>query len=327
MSFQLIASIGLAALPAVIWALIFLDRKDENFRLYWWIFAGGTLTVFPIFGIQLGYYALIDAFPDMDFIANMKDAISNFHIWIIILYAWVGISEEIIKFLIVRYADHTHPELIKTLSDSLKFGVLSALGFAFSENIFYFYTIWQNLGAENLLAPFLFRSTFTVCAHIIFSSLFAYFYGVSKFADDFVYFKRLRGKKLSINANKHFRTIKVAQGLIVAMGLHAVFNTLLELQQVIPVILLVAVMFLTLTFLLKRKTANLVFVLADKHRSVMQPKDIEAVMEFVGMRFNGDKYQEVVAICERLLKRDPDNNVAKLFLAKAKDSMKEEKKK
>ena len=45
-------------------------------------------------------------------------------------------------------------------------------------------------------------------------------------------------------------------------------------------------------------------------------------MEFIGMAMNEGKLEEVVQICDRLLIRDPDNNVVKLFKAQARDKLK-----
>ena len=53
----------------------------------------------------------------------------------------------------------------------------------------------------------------------------------------------------------------------------------------------------------------------------MAKKDEDVVVELLGMWFQQEKYVDVMHICERLLERDPDNNVVKLFQAKAMDKM------
>ena len=317
MKIELILSILLASVPAIIWSLIFLKRKDPHSKLYFLVFLGGTLTVLPLLGLQLGYRELIGANPNLDFVGVLK----GLSYWVLILYAFVGISEEFIKFYIVRYIDKTHPERITTTSSAIKFGILSALGFAFSENILYFYRIWSNYGADQLLAPFLFRSTFTVCAHLMFSGIFAYFYGISKFTGDFLDFKKWQGKEVKTSDYIRHRKLMVAAGLIAAMILHGAFNIMLEFGLVIPVIIQVALMFVFLTALLKRKSVNLVFILADKHKSVMRKEDIDVVLEYMGTSFNKGNYKLVTEIADRLLKRDPDNNVAKLFKARSLDKL------
>lgn len=326
-------------IPAFIWGFYFFDPKDKYAKFYSKVFFGGTLTVFPILGLQLAYFHFVGAFPNLDFVKSIKENVSNFFVITVIVYAWVGISEEVIKFLIVKYTDNKHPEITNTLDGVLKFGLLTGLGFAFSENILYFYRIWSQAGAESLLAPFLFRSTFTVCAHLMFSGIFAYFYGYAKFAEDFVNFKKWRGDKIDNNEYKRFKRKYLLIGLLLAMGLHALFNTLLEISTyfhlnnkteyaqilVVATILLVAGMFIYLSSLLKNNSGNLRFIQADKHVSVMKKEDIDVLMEYIGMRFSEQRYEEVIGMCERLLHRDPDNNVAKIFKAKSEDKIKKNK--
>jgi RsiW-degrading membrane proteinase PrsW (M82 family) len=334
-NFQLVVSIFLALIPAFIWALYFFEPKDKNAKFFLKVFLGGTLTVFPILGLQYAYIKFAGAYPNLDFVDAIKDNVPNFYIITVITYAWVGISEELIKFFIVKYADNKHPEVTNTINGVLKFGLLSGLGFAFSENIFYFYNIWKNLGLEGLLAPFLFRSTFTVCAHLMFSGIFAYYYGNAKFAEDFINFKKWKGEKVDNDEYKKFRRKNILIGLILSMFLHALFNSLLELSGhlkngqtlVIAVILLVAGMFFFLSALLRKNSGNLRFIQADKHISVMQKSDIDVLMEYIGIRFSEGKYEEVIGMCERLLHRDPDNNVAKIFKAKSEDKIKKNKEK
>ena len=50
-------------------------------------------------------------------------------------------------------------------------------------------------------------------------------------------------------------------------------------------------------------------------------KDEEVVIELLAIWFNEKRYVDVMHVCERLLERDPDNNVVKLFKAKAMDKM------
>lgn len=332
---QLVLSILLAMIPAFIWALYFFEPKDKNAKFFLKVFLGGTLTVFPILGLQLAYIEFANALPHLDFVGLIKDKVPNFYIITVITYAWVGISEELIKFFIVKHTDNKHPEITDTINGVLKFGLLSGLGFAFSENIFYFYNIWKAFGIEGLLAPFLFRSTFTVCAHLMFSGIFAYHYGNAKFAEDIINFRKWKGEQIDNNEYKKFKRSSILKGLFLAMGLHALFNTLLELSSsfsggqalVIAVIIQVALMFFYLSSLLRTNSGNLRFIQADKHISVMEQNDIDVLLEYIGMRFSEERYNEVIGMCERLLHRDPDNNVAKIFKAKSEDKIKKNKEK
>lgn len=327
MDIKTLICILLAFLPAIIWSYVFLNRRDKNFKTYLWIFLGGTLTVFPILGYQLLYSKTIGD-SSYDIVGPIRNALSP-NMWYVVLYSFVGITEEFIKFLIVRITDKRNPEIISTLSDALKLGILAALGFAFSENIIYFFRIWTKHGFDGLMGPFIFRSIFTVCAHLIFSGIFAYYYGISKFARDFIDFEKWKGEKVTIVDYYKFRRKYVYTGLFLSMILHAIFNTMLSIHlpnniNILFVILQVAAMFMFLQYLLNQKTGNLTFILGEKYHSTMQAENEEVVLELIGQWYNEGKYTEVVGVCERLLKRDPDNNVVKIFMNKSKDMIEKE---
>ena len=59
---------------------------------------------------------------------------------------------------------------------------MAALGFAFTENILYFYNIWITKGVEDLFVSFLYRSSFSTFAHLLFSGVLGYYYGMAHFA-------------------------------------------------------------------------------------------------------------------------------------------------
>ena len=54
----------------------------------------------------------------------------------------------------------------------------------------------------------------------------------------------------------------------------------------------------------------------------MVARDEDVVMELMGMWLKEGRLTEVIQTCDRLLQRDPDNNVIKLFRTKALDNQK-----
>ncbi|MBU1446001.1 hypothetical protein KKD70_01925, partial [Patescibacteria group bacterium] len=104
---------------------------------------------------------------------------------------------------------------------------------------------------------------------------------------------------------------------------HAIFNYLLQMNYLLPAIALVTIGYLYLRYLLNRKAGNLILItdIDEKRKSTMGKNDKDVVLELLGMWFEDGKYVDVMHICERLLERDPDNNVVKLFKAKAMDKL------
>jgi len=132
---------------------------------------------------------------------------------------------------------------------------------------------------------------------------------------------RMLSKLTKMPIPKAHREKTILKGLILAVVLHATFNYLLQYNVMIPVIIFVVLGYLFLRYLLKRKAGHLVLLtdVSEKEKSMLPKKDEDVVLELLGMWFKDRRYVDVIHICERLLERDPDNNVVKLFKAKAVD--------
>lgn len=318
----------LALVPVGIWIyILFNDRKHEKGWLSL-MFSGGILAVLIVFALQFfwAYFPELDPFLWID--KNVDDPI-YYYAW---LFVFVGILEEIVKQLMVRYVDSKRI-LIQTINDSIRFSIAAALGFAFAENIIYFHTVMIAASIQEVIVTFLFRSIFTAAAHMMFSGIFGYYFGIAKFTLEITEQKEWQ-KKVNFGVQalskvfrmplaQAFREYKILQGLVIAIVLHAIFNYLLQMNYILPVIGLVLAGFLYLKYLLDRKAGSLILVtdISEKRKSKMGRSDKEVVLELLGMWFDKKKYVDVLHICERLLERDPDNNVVKLFKAQAMDKL------
>lgn len=323
---QLVIVILLASLPAIIWSIIiFKGRRTSKWPLFLAFFLG-TLTVTPIMALDY----LWTIYPQFDIYAAINKNFSEVHILAILTLLTVGLVEELVKSGVVRIIDKTKIG-IHTVNDALKYSILAGLGFAFTENIFYFYYIWQSSGIYGLLFPLIFRSVFTVCAHMIFSGIFGYYFGIAKFANpileqrlwlgDRAYIVHFVSKILGVDEGEAYKELIRLKGLIIAMGLHAAYNFFLEFSILPPVILIVLAGFFYLLYLMAHKAGAIAFSGLERS-STMSKKDEDVVLELLGMWTKGGKYQDVIDICQRLLMRDPDNKVVQLFQAKAMDSAK-----
>lgn len=115
----------------------------------------------------------------------------------------------------------------------------------------------------------------------------------------------------------------ILRGLGVAIILHAIFNFLLQLNQILPVVAYIIAGFLLLLYMLSRKAGKLILITdeSEGRSSTMARKDEEVVIELIGMWFRDKRYVDVIHICERLMERDPDNKIIQLFKAQALDKM------
>ena len=182
--FQIVGSIILACVPALIWGHIFYKKNPESRSLTALTFMVGALAVFPIliYKFLWQFFPWMNAFKLASYFNNDIIGFTNLIILplsVIITFIIVGIIEELMKLISVKIVDDDE---IKHIDDSIEFFILAALGFAFTENILYFYNIWIAQGPQNLLLPFVFRSSFSTFAHLLFSGILGYYYGIAHFA-------------------------------------------------------------------------------------------------------------------------------------------------
>ncbi|MFC1750521.1 PrsW family intramembrane metalloprotease [Pseudomonadota bacterium] len=317
----------LAFIPALIW-LIILFKKHEKKWLQIAIFFGSIFSVVPILLLQ-HFYSL---FPQYDILNFIEQTIDNQNINLILLFISVGVIEEIMKQAIIRIADKKYL-IIHTINDSIHFSLIAALGFAFAENIFYFMNIYSSLGLQQLFIAFMFRSLFTTAAHMVFSGFFGYYYGIAKFSIKIIDYRRKIGRRSSFNTKisrffnissyNAFKKLTILKGLGIAIILHAIFNLMLQLNLIPVVAIYIIVAFALLQYLLSRKAGALILV-TDASKNIissMAKRDQDVVMELIAMWFKEERYVDVIHICERLLERDPNNKIIRIFKAKANDKI------
>jgi len=279
----------LAIMPAAAWGYVFYRKQQED-RFHTIItFAIGGLAVFPI----LLYKWLWKYFPNinvMEYAKNFENdliGISGFvmiPLSVIITFAFVGVIEEIMKMSVVHAADD---DRIRHIDDAIMFSILAALGFAFTENILYFYNIWAKQGPDHLFVPFLFRSVFSTFAHVLFSSMFGYFYGIAHFAKPLLQ-EELRNNRHTFWDWYHrvfkfktatlFHEQKMLEGLTIAVGLHAFYNIFLEMNWTFIMVpyLVIGYLYVSHLFRLKENSKRLDLLFVEERNHNFGPKKIAA---------------------------------------------------
>lgn len=228
----------------------------------------------------------------------------------------IGFLEEYSKHLVVRFADDN---TIYSIDSAITFSIVVALGFAFLENILYFVDrIWlspcmQTEIANNvcvfdptknmyihqvgvLLFPYIFRSLLSTLAHVVFSGIFGYFYGVAHFASYELQEKEKQRGGMIIWGTLHkifrmktsfvFHEMKMLQGLLFAMFFHGIFNFLLDQNLTYLTVPMIALGFLYLTYLLgKKENHKKLRLLVDQRTSSTQEfkkavENIEMLQKF-----------------------------------------------
>lgn len=261
---QLTGSIILASIPALIWGHIFYQKHPESRRLILYTFIIGAIAVFPILFYKFlwQFFPWINAFRIADFYHEDVIGFSNLTflpLSVIITFMIVGIIEEIMKLVGVKIIDD---DQFKNIDDSIEFFIVAALGFSFTENILYFYNIWLTQGAEHLLMPFFFRSSFSTLAHLIFSGILGYYYGIAHFAAPILQ-EEIRANRrhwtiflhkiLSLRKESLFFQENIMEGLLISIGLHAIFNIILEINLTFLIVPFLIAGYLSLNYLFTKK--------------------------------------------------------------------------
>ena len=110
--------------------------------------------------------------------------------------------------------------------------------------------------------PFVFRSIFSTFAHVMFSGIFGYFYGVAHFASPILQKEIREGRHKLINLLHKivrfrritlFRDEKILEGFLIASFLHAFFNIFLEMGWTIIITPYLMSGFFMLNYLLRKK--------------------------------------------------------------------------
>ncbi|MCD6109520.1 PrsW family intramembrane metalloprotease [bacterium] len=254
----------LAFVPILLWGYHFYKKHAEKQKYVVLTFVAGALSVIPLLSYRLlwNYFPWINAFL---WTRNLKADLVGFStfalvpISVIATFMLVGIIEETSKMLAVRTID---VKVFKSIDDVIEFAIIAALGFSFIENIIYFYNIISVRGFEQLLFPFIFRSLFSTFAHIMFSGIFGYYYGIGYFANKELKseirknrhpFLKFFHKYFHFKENILFKDEKVLEGLFVATTLHAVFNIFLEMEWTFLIVPFLFSGYLMLNYLLNRK--------------------------------------------------------------------------
>lgn len=277
----------LASIPAGVWGFIFYKKQPEDRRYVALTFVLGTLAVFPI----LLYRWLWQFFPWLNVLEKFKrfegvslgfENLIAIPLSVVFTFMFVGVIEEVMKQSTVHAVDDRK---IRHIDDAIEFSILAALGFSFTENIIYFYNIWIEKGPESLFLPFLFRSVFSTFAHLLFSGMFGYFYGIAHFAKPILQ-QELRDHRnvllrwfhraFRFKTAEFFHEEKMFEGLSLAVLLHAVYNVFLEMEWTFLMVpyLVIGYLFLSHLFSLKENRKRYGILLAGERNHGEEPRKI-----------------------------------------------------
>jgi len=237
LEFEKLIIFALFALPPVLGWLIFWRRRinePEPARVLGQLFLLGVVAALPLILLRESGFAFTKI--SLPFIS-------------IVLFAS---CEEALKGLFLILGVELNKSRFDKWEDGFEFAVLVALGFAFTENVFYFLREVTTGGLNfDFWSIYFFRSLGTMLGHIIFTGTFGYFYACA-----YVVKKLVPSEKREKPLTRFFRNVSwvlrrpfhitfhhfipqrdsarghtsgevVLEGFLVAIFLHVFFNSLL----------------------------------------------------------------------------------------------------
>lgn len=238
---QFAICILLALIPAVVWFFIFGKRHQHKmFHVVLTFIAGiaggGVILMYQYFWGQK-FEAIFFSIEFENFRSNIEANVGSAILAALLVFLSVGFLEEFLKHFMAKKSDQ---RIFESVDDVIEFSIISALGFAFLENIAYFFRLVVEGNFQNITSLFLMRSVFVVFIHVLCSGIYGYYYGIGFFATPMLKEREKKGKCAYIPKILHqilhlkkatvFREEMATFGLIIAMVVHGVYNFVLNMN-------------------------------------------------------------------------------------------------
>jgi len=285
----------IAVIPAIIWLYLFLGKHRTNKWLVAFVFVGGMIAA-KIILIYQGYWdstinLIFFKVSLVDFRSNIESIIVNTLLSTFVIFLGVGVMEEYLKFWIMRLIGN---RFFKSINDVIELAIISALGFAFLENIIYFSQNWGQLSTGNFFAFAIMRVTIVTMVHMLCSGILGYYYGMAFFASPMLkiqYMKKISHpiiqffkKILHLKKSRIYHDEMFVIGMVLSMVIHALYDFLLSIKlSLLGIPMVIPIMFLYffggfwfLDKLLRKKNHNLKLGLVGT--SVMPKEDFEKLL-------------------------------------------------
>ncbi|MEE9275404.1 MAG: PrsW family glutamic-type intramembrane protease [bacterium] len=199
-----------------IWTILALAFAPGLFWL-WFFYRKDKIEPEPkILIIKVFFWGMVAVFP----VSLIETPFAGSQFLLVVIAA--PVIEEFAKYFVVRWSIYNNPEFDEPM-DGIVYAAAAALGFASTENAFYLLSAGRSSPspAGAVLSVFVIRSLLAVPGHVLFSTMWGCALGWAKFsAPD-------RARRL------------IMKGLLLAVGLHALYNWLVSNVPLISTLMLI----------------------------------------------------------------------------------------
>lgn len=258
---------GVAIVPAVAWVTLFLKYHAERLSSVLLLFFAGMLATAPILfydllvrrGVELQFFLFTVTPESFSRSAQLfvtrhvpgAEGIAYAALTSFVTFLFVALIEEGSKIWVVARSGRP---LFRSVDDVLQLSIVVAIGFSFAENIVnpvYFTAFVQQYlfhGASPDMLGFagnvLGRSVLTTMVHILSTGVMGYFLGLALFAGPYLRERHKEGRAYRLTRWIHalmrvpeesvFRVNMLAMGFACAVLLHAAFNFIVTVPELLP---------------------------------------------------------------------------------------------
>lgn len=284
-----------AIIPALIWLYTFFKEHRLSKWLMVAVFVGGMIAA-KIILVYQGYWdetvnLIFFKVSLVDFRSNIEGLIAHTVLATFFTFLGVGAMEEYLKFWIMRLIGKNW---FQSIDDVIHLAIVSALGFAFLENLLYFSANWDKMNVAGFFVFALMRVTVVTMVHMLCSGILGYYYGMAFFASPMLkiqyvkkkthpiifFFKKLLHSRGSAIYYDEMYSI----GLVLSMVIHAIYDFFFTIEfKILGIPATIPILFLYLfggywflMRLLRRKDFNLKLGLVGT--KVMPKEDFEKLL-------------------------------------------------
>lgn len=214
-------------LPSVLWLFYYLkkDLHPESKKMILKVFICGALVTIPVYFTQVSLKYMFDSFA-------LPLAFASIIYWFLV----IAFTEEIFKYLVVKFTALNNPALDEPV-DIMMYMIISALGFAGIENIFYIISSSINVSANQTITMAVFvsitRFIGATFLHTLCSAVLGYFIALSflKTKDHLRLFILGIISAVVLHGFYNFSIIRITGPLAVGMSIAfmIIFNSVLAL--------------------------------------------------------------------------------------------------
>jgi len=258
---------GVALVPAVVWILLFLKYHAERASVVVLLFFAGMLSTAPILfydllvrrGVELQFFLFTLSPQSFSRTASrfvsehvpLESGVATALVTSLVTFLFVALIEEASKYWVLT---RNAKPLFRSIDDVLQLSIVVAIGFAFAENVvnpvyftafvrqYLFHGAAPDMGAffGNVLG----RSVLTTMVHVLSTGIMGYFFALALFAGPYLKERHAEGRAYRLTRWLHsllrvpeesvFRVNMLATGFVLAVLLHAAFNFLVTIPELLP---------------------------------------------------------------------------------------------